>query len=343
MIESWALFSSAGLYMLFGLLIAGLMHAFIRKDRINRYLGGPGIRPILYAALIGVPLPLCSCGVLPAAVGLRKEGASKAATMSFLISTPESGIDSIVVTYALMGPWMAVIRPFAAFVTALCAGLVEILGGTTSASQPPPPTASCCAPVPAAGPSLRTRVRAGLRYAFVDLLADITPTFLFGILLGGLISYLIPSEFIENYLGSGWRAMLTMLVVGIPLYICASASTPIAAALILKGMSPGAALVFLLAGPATNLAALPVIKRMLGWRSLGIYLGTIAVCTLVLGMATNLLFSSLALDIQTQVAHGHHPISAPVRHLVAAGLLTGMIWASLRQRWEDTKHPQPTH
>lgn len=331
--ESWTLFSSAALYFVFGLLVAGFMHAFIRKDNIGKYLGGNRLRSVINAALIGVPLPLCSCGVLPAAVGLRKAGASKAATVSFLISTPESGVDSIAVTYALLGPWMALIRPLAAFVTAFCAGVAEIFFGTPDAAASLPPSPTCCHAAPPASLPITTRLTKGLRYAFVDLLADITPTFLFGILLGGVISSLIPTTFVETYLGTGWQAMLMMLAIGIPLYICASASTPIAAALILKGMSPGAALVFLLAGPATNITALPVIAKALGWRSVAIYLTAIAVCALAFGMGTNLFIDRFAIDLPSQVAHGHHHPSFPaLRAAVAVLLLIGMVLASLGKR-----------
>lgn len=326
-IESWTLFASAALYFVFGLLVAGFMHAFIRKENIGKYLGGNRLRSVLNAALIGVPLPLCSCGVLPAAIGLRKEGASKAATVSFLISTPESGVDSIAVTYALLGPWMALIRPLAAFVTAFCAGVAEIFFGTPDVAASLTPSPTCCHTAHPAKLPITARLTKGLRYAFVDLLADITPTFLFGILLGGVISTLIPATFVETYLGTGWQAMLMMLLVGIPLYICASASTPIAAALILKGMSPGAALVFLLAGPATNITALPVIAKSLGWRSVAIYLTAISVCALAFGMGTNLFIDRFAIDLPSQVVHGQHFVSSSLRHSVALVLLASMLWS----------------
>lgn len=331
-IESWTLFASAALYIVFGLIVAGFMHAFIRKENIGKYLGGNQLRSVINAALIGVPLPLCSCGVLPAAVGLRKEGASKAATVSFLISTPESGVDSIAVTYALLGPWMAIIRPLAAFVTAFCAGVAEILCGTQDTAVPRTPPLTCCHTAPPASLPITARLTKGLRYAFIDLLADITPTFLLGILLGGVISSLIPATFVETYLGTGWQAMLMMLAVGIPLYICASASTPIAAALILKGMSPGAALVFLLAGPATNITALPVIAKALGWRSVAMYLTAIAVCALAFGMGTNALYDGFDMDVRSHIVHTHHVGPSTVQHGVALALLTAMLWSRSRRR-----------
>ncbi len=334
---AWQLFTSASIYIVFGLIVAGLIHAFLRKDRIAKYLGGNRLHSVVNAAILGVPLPLCSCGVLPAAVGLRKNGASKAATLSFLISTPESGVDSIAVTYALIDPIMAIIRPVAAFVTALCAGIAEMLFGTTDARPvnvlaDGTTTHASAIGTPARDPVWK-RLRTGLRYAFTTILADIAPTFLLGILLGGIISYLIPTSFIESYLGTGWTAMLMMLIVGIPLYICASASTPIAAALILKGMSPGAALVFLLAGPATNITAIPVIAKSLGWRSVAIYLGSITVCALLFGMATNWLYGALALDIRASLAQHQHAESSTLRTIVAVLLLITMLVMLARQRW----------
>lgn len=331
---SWQLFVSAALYFLFGLVVAALISVFIRKETIGRHLGANRFGSVLKAALAGIPLPLCSCGVLPAAVSLRKEGASKAATVSFLISTPESGVDSIAVTYALFDPFMTIIRPVAAFCTAFFAGLMEILLGhreAPSTSQAESP--ACCSghsasetPLPPR-PAWRQRLAGGFRYAFYDLLADITPTFLLGIALGGVISYLIPVSFVETYLGEGLSAMLLMLVVGIPLYICASASTPIAAALVLKGMSPGAALVFLLAGPATNITALPVIAKSLGWRSVALYLGSIACCSLLFGAVTDLFYRAAALDIRTAMTHSHHPVSLAVQTGAAVLLLVLMVVA----------------
>lgn len=333
--HAWALFVDAALYFAFGLLIAGLLHGFVKTETIARHLGANRLWAVVKAALMGVPLPLCSCGVLPAAIGLRKAGASKAATVSFLISTPESGVDSIAVTYALIDPLMAIIRPIAAFLTALVAGLAEILVGRETTDTPIISSRTTTTAAPACChttvPTVRQRLRSGLRYAFVDLLADITPTYLLGIGLGGLISYLIPTSMVEQYFGQGWSAMLMMLVVGIPMYICASASTPIAAALIMKGMSPGTALVFLLAGPATNITALPVIAKSLGWRSVAIYLGAIAGCALLFGFLTDQLYAFFAIDLHQFMTHSHHPIPMALRTGAAIGLAVLMLWVKIIQ------------
>ncbi|HPO44699.1 MAG TPA: SO_0444 family Cu/Zn efflux transporter [Spirochaetota bacterium] len=258
--EIWHTFNEAAPYILFGTFMAGVIQTFVDKDRIVRHLGKPGFKSVFMAALFGVPLPLCSCGVLPTAMSLRKNGASRGATLAFMISTPETGIDSIMLSFALLDPIMAVFRPVAAFITAVVAGVMENLLGHKEKALEPPKEEKCPHCSEGAARSIARgqnqhygkRFIGGMEYAFVDLLGDIALWLALGIGIGGVISFFIPASFIENYLGRGLSAMFIMLLIGIPLYICASASTPIASALIAKGMAPGAALVFLLVGPATN-------------------------------------------------------------------------------------------
>jgi hypothetical protein len=245
--------------------------------------------------------------VLPAAVSLRKQGATKGATTAFLISTPESGVDSVAVTYAMMDPVMTVARPVAAFFTAFVAGVTENLFGYRKDAAPAVPDLTCpvdgccdgvnCDPrVHRNHHSFYEKLRAGIRFAATDLWGDIAPWFFFGLLLAGLITVLIPDDFFSRHLGSGLPAMLLMLAVGIPLYICATASTPIAAALILKGVSPGVALVFLLAGPATNMAAMTVLVGALGKRAVVIYLSAIAVCSVLMGWAVDQAYAAMGIS-----------------------------------------------
>jgi uncharacterized membrane protein YraQ (UPF0718 family) len=234
-------------------------------------------------------------------VSLRKQGASNGATTAFLISTPESGVDSISITYALLDPIMTVARPLIAFVTATIAGIAENLCGGKSVAHDITPDLTCpvdaCCDGSDCDPKSHRRhhtffekLKAGFAYSFGDLWRDMAGWFLFGLLLAGFITVLIPDDIFSKYLGSGLPAILFMLAVGIPLYICATASTPIAAALILKGVSPGAALVFLLAGPATNLAALTVLVGTLGKRATGIYLTTIAICSVLFGLVVDQIY-----------------------------------------------------
>ena len=240
--EIWHTFDDAALYILFGVAIAGLIQIFVDKDTIAKHLGTPSLKSVILAAIFGVPLPLCSCGVIPTAVSLRKNGASKGAVLSFLISTPESGLDSIAISYALLDPLMTIFRPIAAFITAIIAGISENAFGKKEQDAEIKQTNSCqcCGEEEHEhhNHGFVQRLRYGMHFAFVELLGDIAKWLTIGIVIGGIISYFVPQSFIENFLGSEWKAMLVMLAVGIPLYICASASTPIAAALIAKGYEP---------------------------------------------------------------------------------------------------------
>ncbi|MBI4365681.1 MAG: permease [Deltaproteobacteria bacterium] len=315
---AWVMLTMASPYILLGLAIAGLMRAVVKPEQIARHLGGNTLRSLGLGALAGVPLPLCSCGVVPTAMALRQQGASKPATVAFLISTPESGVDSIAVTYALLGPAMAIIRPIAAFLTAFVAGVAEMLFEARGAKgevlhAPRTPNGE--------QQSIWFKLRSGFHFAFIVLLKDISGWFLLGILIGGVISYAIPESFIRAYMGGGWQAMLVMLAIGIPLYICASASTPIAAALMLKGMSPGAALVFLLAGPATNAASLPVLLRFLGKRAVAIYLAAIAVCSVGIGILVDYFAAALHISVGPMHTHAHHSQAASLGTACAAILL----------------------
>ena len=245
-------------------------------------------------------------------MSLRKQGANNGATTAFLISTPESGVDSISITYALLDPIMTVARPVVAFVTATIAGIAENLFGNSGQNKRIIPDLSCpvdnCCDGRNCDPETHRRhhtffekIKAGVTYAFTDLWEDIAKWFLFGVLLAGFITVLIPDDIFSRYLGSGLSAMLLMLAIGIPLYICATASTPIAAALILKGVSPGAALVFLLVGPATNVASLTVVTGILGKRATAIYLGTIAVSAVFFGLVVDQVYAGLGISAQAMV------------------------------------------
>ena len=305
---SWQVFYESAVYMLLGFFVAGILYVFIKPEIIGRYLGGGKVRSVFLAALAGIPIPLCSCGVLPAAAGLKRQGADNGATLSFLISTPESGVDSIPLTFALMDPIIAVVRPAAAFITAVVTGLSENFSNRKRNSAEIFFQRSCsdekdCGcltgmvdPGRLKETSFTAKIVSGLKYAFFDLLGDIGKWFVLGILLAGMITYMIPDALFESYLTNNFIAILVMLGVGIPMYVCATASTPIAAALVLKGLNPGAALVFLLAGPATNVASMSVVSGLLGKRALGIYLGSIAVCSVVLGLFTDMLYYSMGIS-----------------------------------------------
>jgi uncharacterized membrane protein YraQ (UPF0718 family) len=288
-------------------------------------------------------------------VSLRKQGANNGATTAFLISTPESGVDSISITYALLDPIMTVARPILAFVTAAVAGVTENLFNPKAASTKITPDLTCpvdgCCDGKNCDPEVHKhhhtffeKLGAGFRFAIFDLWGDLAGWFLIGLILAGLISVLIPDDIFGKYLGSGLPAMLLMLAVGIPLYICATASTPIAAALILKGVSPGAALVFLLAGPATNIASLTVLTGVLGKRATAIYLTAIAVSAVVFGLLLDQVYVSFGLSARAMVGRASEivPVWAGlIGALVIVVISAKPIFRAIRARLKPVK-PSPS-
>lgn len=309
--QIWQVWTDTAMWLCLGLLVAALAHLYLRTDHLKKWLASPGPGSVFRAALLGAPLPLCSCGVLPAAIGLRRAGASQEASAAFLISTPETGVDSVAVSWALLGPAFAILRPIAALITAISAGLAVWRWGGVAREVPAEPVESCCSSeshteeVADATANTKPTLMMGLKYAFTDLLDDLSGWLVFGIVLAGVILALVPPELLAEFGRSPW-ALLLMLVVGVPLYVCAVASTPIAAALLVAGVSPGAVLVFLLAGPATNLGGLGLIAKEFGRRFAGIYLGVICVFSLSLGFAVNAFFPMdwFALDMVEIDHHG---------------------------------------
>ena len=272
--EVWVLTNEMSPYLLLGFLLAGLMHEFLPNTLYTNHLGKNNFRSVFLAALFGVPLPLCSCGVIPTAMGLRREGASKGATVSFLIATPQTGVDSIIATYSLMGLPFAVIRPIAAFLTAILGGtLVNRLSpspslverGTDSVKNSPRPTRE----------GTKGRVRSLLSYAFVEMMEDIGKWLITGLVIAGIITAAVPDSWFTAFQGNTLYSILFVLLFSIPMYLCATGSIPIALALMMKGLTPGAALVLLMAGPASNVASILIINKVLGRKTLAIYLFSI--------------------------------------------------------------------
>lgn len=309
-------------WLVLGLVIGGLIKALVPVSFLQKHLSGSGFVSITKAALFGAPLPLCSCGVVPAALGLRRAGASKPATISFLVSTPETGVDSITVSYALLGPFMAVVRPIAAIISAITAGLLvgkseesydrDSCGNTLSEES-----SSCCAveknssdsccssEVEDKGKRKRgflSEAWQGIVYSFETLFGDILLWLLVGLIFAALVKTFVPVTFLAEW-GSGLPAMLVMLLIGIPMYVCATASTPIAAGLLLAGISPGTAMVFLMAGPATNISTLGIIGKELGRRALMAYLTGVAVVAIFTGLVVDKLVELWEVDVQTQISH----------------------------------------
>lgn len=279
----WSYLLASSPFLLFGLIVSGIIKAYLPKEKIQKWLGKNSIWTVIKASLVGIPLPLCSCSVIPTAVTLRKSGASKAATSAFLISTPESSIDSISMTYALMDFPMTIARPLAAFISATLAGVMQSIFNkdeSNSQSEEAAPH-SCCQTEKKEEKSeisFGEKIKSGLKFSFFDLMEDISFWLALGISVGALIDWLIPPQFFES-LGS-MESKFLILGIGVPLYICASATTPIAAALIMKGIGPGSALILLLVGPATNMSNLIILKKYLGTK--GIIINVIAIVTVAL-------------------------------------------------------------
>jgi uncharacterized membrane protein YraQ (UPF0718 family) len=293
-IETWNVFLEAAPYVMIGLVAAAFVYTLLPKERVQTTLGKPGFGSILKSALMGIPLPLCSCGVLPTALSLSDRGASRGATVSFLVSTPETGLDSIAVTYALINPAMAILRPISAFISAVAAGLgVDRFGGRArrTESVPPDTCPSCGGKHPETTHSWLSRLRTATHYVFTDFFPDIANWLVLGLVLSGVVAAFVPEGFLASIPGP--TQMLMAVIAGVPIYICASASTPIAAVLMAKGVSPGAALVFLLVGPATNLASMLVIGRRLGTRTAIVYLSTLILAALAIGYATDVFLGGL--------------------------------------------------
>ncbi len=314
---AWDILASSAFFILVGFLLAAALDALVPSAWLVRLLRGGRKRSVFLATLLGAPLPLCSCSVLPTALALRNKGANKGATLSFLISTPETSVTSILLTYALLGPLLAIYRPIAACATAILAGLAELLLDRAETDAPAPTadgpdaSATCadddCGDGHTHDPTARealtgpARWKAALRYAFVDLFDDIFGWVLIGILAAAALQVLFPPELLATILGGPLQSMLLMTIIGVPLYVCAEASTPIAAVLIMQGLNPGAALVFLLVGPATNIGAVGVLQRQLGRRTVLIYLSAIILVALAMGVLLNSVLAGTGIRIEAQV------------------------------------------
>ncbi|ABZ75065.1 permease [Shewanella halifaxensis HAW-EB4] len=425
------LFLESAPWLLLGLVLAGMLKMFVPMVWMQKQLGGHGFKTTVKAAILGAPLPLCSCGVIPAAVGLRRSGASKAATTSFLVSTPETGVDSVTVSYVLLGPFMAIVRPIAAVISAIVAGLLvgrddddgkpvvseqakagaapksESAASCCSSKKSAPkvepvasccsnnkgeakvePVASCCsskkveykaekasccsskkAPAVEAvvaekssccsskkaessshvhgqadteaegccestrdiatelkGTSVISRIGKGLHYAATDLVRDTTIWLLIGLFFAALVQTYVPADFMAKW-GDGILAMLVMVLISVPMYICATASTPIAAGLLLAGVSPGAVLVFMLAGPATNIATLGVVTKELGKRALYGYLGGVLGVALVSGILVNYLVDTFGFVVMPQIGEQHELLPAGI--VYTSGVILAILMAKV--------------
>ena len=279
-------------YILFGLLIAGILHEIMPQDFVKKHLGNDDTKSVIKATLFGIPIPVCSCGVIPLATSLQKSGASKGAVLSFLISTPITGVDSILATFGIFGFAFTIYRIFTSIIIAITAGILVNL--FESAKKPlfstQKPDSSCCSGESCCEESKGFRLKKALTYAFGTLLGDIAKPLFWGLVIGAAIAAGTPKDFSTLLIQHPALAYIITIAIAIPMYVCATASLPIAAALVLQGVSLGAAFVFLTAGPATNTVTIGVVKKMLGKRAVVIYLATIAVGSVLFGVLLDLLF-----------------------------------------------------
>lgn len=322
-------------YILLGFLIAGVMHAFIPQKTFARHLSGTGAGPVLKSALIGVPLPLCSCGVLPTAIAMKRNGASRAATTSFLISTPQTGVDSIAATWSLLGPAFAVIRPIAAFVTAIFGGIA--VGRGEEAAAEAHCTDGCCddhehnPEHDHEHKSFGRKCVDALRYGYVDLVGSIGGWLVAGLIIAALITVYVPADFFAFMGRNPLMSMIAVLIVAIPMYICATGSIPIAMSLMLKGLSPGTALVMLMAGPAANFASFTLISREMGRRAAITYITSIIIGSILFGLTIDYLLPSqwFLLPGGASAGHAHH---FSTFSLICSGVLAALLlWAVIRR------------
>ena len=316
------IFNEMSPYLLFGFFIAGVLHVVFPKDKISKYMGSKNARSVFNASILGVPLPLCSCGVIPTGISFYKNGASKGSTVSFLTSTPQTGVDSILITYSMLGLPFAIIRPIVALLTGLLSGIItncvdkeqiqsEKLENVLEESTCSGSSCSCDHKVPEKNKNLFYRI---FHYAFVEFLQDISKWLMLGVLIAGIITVIIPDNFFESYIGNEFVSMLIVLIASIPLYICATSSVPVAAALMMKGLSPGAALVFLMAGPATNAATMTMIGKVLGKKTLTVYLGAIIGGALFFGTLINVTLPR-EMFLFSQNKEMHHKMSSKNEHV----------------------------
>lgn len=323
------LFTESAPYLLLGLFLAGIIRMLVPDSWITKFLGEKS--SVVTAAVIGTPLPLCSCSVIPTAIGIRRAGASKASTASFMVATPETGVDSIGVTFALMGPVMAIARPISAILSAIMAGTLVRLWDTETPPIAEEAVHSCCGGAKKEELGFWQKMKNAVIYGYGKLLSDFMGWLLVGISFAALIQTYVPPTLLSEY-GNGIFAMLLAVLISIPMYICATASTPVAAGLMLSGISPGAALVFMLTGPATNIATLMVVKNELGTRSLMGYLTGVIVTALAMGMALDWAVEYFQLTIE--VSQGGHGDMTSILYSASAIILASLIVWQYAKKWK---------
>jgi len=315
--EILVFYNEVAIYLLFGFFIAAILHIFFSESFIKYHLGKKTFKSVLKSTLLGIPLPVCSCGVIPIAASINNSGASKGSTVSFLLATPQIGADSFLITYSLLGCVFALFRITASLISALIAGLFINIIDKNEINQQDQNI------VFDDDKNITDRTKNIFYYIEYELLGPIAGSLIIGLIIAGVISIVFSDNFFEVYLGNEFFSMIIMLIAGIPMYVCASASTPIAASLILKGMSPGAALIFLLTGPATNAVNISAVSNMLGKKATITYLTIISIISLILGYFLNLLTSKFG--IMQIIAIHHHDLLPQCLKITGSGIIALML------------------
>lgn len=337
-------------FLLLGFFLAGLIHAFVPKTLYTKYLSKPTWKSVVSATLIGIPTPLCSCGVIPTAMSLRKKGASRGATVSFLIATPQTGIDALMATYSLMGLPFAIVRFAAAIITALFGGIMvnTFTAQTAENTEVEQLECGCCCHhhhhESHCHPTFWSRLREALRFGFVEMVEDIGKWLIIGLIIAGVITLCIPDNFFTIFQGNTLLSSLSVMLLILPMYLCATSGIPIAVALMLKGLSPGAALVLLMVGPACNMASLIITGKVLGKRALIVYILSIIISALVMAHIVDYAlpaswFSVLNSDMSHHEHHHHFHTLNLLSTIVMVGLLVhAVVRKVLRKRHSCAEH-----
>jgi hypothetical protein len=341
-VDFWAVAAEMSPYLLFGFLIAGVFSVLLPEKFINKHLSGKGLLPVFKASAFGVPLPLCSCGVIPVATSLYKRGASKASTISFLISTPQTGVDGMLVTYSLLGWLFAIFKPIVAFITGMLGGvLTSIFSKKHNISDEPDNSKQQCPHCENDQPNEQgynqNIIKRIFKHGFVALPRDVGKAMLFGLALAALISALVPDDFFAEKLGRGFLPLVIMMFAGIPVYVCTTASVPVAAAMILKGLSPGAAFVFLMTGPATNAATFVTVWKILGRAPALVYIFVVAGCSLIFGLLLDWIVVHTTLEVVTKPTQMLPDIVKNLSAVILLAVLLTAIFTAPKQHEHSNK------
>ncbi len=353
-----SLFIDMSFYIVIGLIFTGLLHAFVNKDFILKHVGKDSTSSVIKSSVIGVPLPLCSCGVIPTAMYLGKSGASKGSVVSFLTSTPQTGLDSLIATYGMLGPLFAIYRAISAFISGIISGIVtnilckndnvnynnqassccsnkeeveKNVEQTSCCSTKVGETSGCCSVDPDSKVSFIQKIKIAFKFAFGEFLDEVAIHFIIGLLIAALISTVLPTDILSS-LGNSIFTMLLMVVIGIPMYICSTASIPIAVSLMLKGISPGAAFVFLFAGPVTNVASIAVLVKSLGKKVTTIYLVSASICAIMFGLLFDYIINVSNYDGILNIIEPCHHSNNPMYMNIAAVIFGVLLVKSLVKR-----------